>query len=481
MSFITKPRCFIGIEITDDESYKIAAIEPEPSKRGWKVVDVKEVRFHESSPLASLNIAKGRDLLIATAFDAKFLLTRPLTMPCTRSKDIEAALEFQAEDLLPYPTSDAIFTFKIKEILEKQAHLIFYAVKKRHLKEHVQLTHNLNTEHIASIPLALASLDQINLNRTKPYCLIHAEGDKGCCAFIENGVLISSHAFDMLKQDFKLTLAALFKVHGKKISSIFMLGEADHTFLTDVAKEFCSDVKPLIPEANLGIADHLFEKFGLAIGIALNATSSSLNFQKKEFSKQNFWQRTKKPLLTTLILSTCFCLSQFGLVKVMTQSKKANIKSALQELFDLKLLNHQKVDNSLETLEKQISDIEKSEGNYKNKFPLISQTPRALDILAWLSTHPSLVDAYGKSLINVISLNYQYERYPMLTRPKDHYLVKVDFAFSTDSSAVARSFHDALVSQNSLVNPKKEVEWRVEKNIYRTSFYLRDKTYYESN
>jgi len=116
-------------------------------------------------------------------------------------------------------------------------------------------------------------------------------------------------------------------------------------------------------------------------------------------------------------------------------------------------------------------------------FPLLPQTPRVSDVLAWLSIHPQVIgDKQGKAAekarIVLESLHYKMVKRPEQNKEKERYQVKIDLEFSAPIPRYAREFHDSLLTPNDFVDSTEEIKWNVEREKYRTSFFLKDKTVY---
>jgi hypothetical protein len=106
--------------------------------------------------------------------------------------------------------------------------------------------------------------------------------------------------------------------------------------------------------------------------------------------------------------------------------------------------------------------------NFDQESPYLLKAPNVSQVLDWLSSK-------GLEIHNF--------RYNLVTGPKintlhDPHLVKVDLEFSSETLS-AREFHQLLVSENELVDSKKEISWdTLENNRYRTTFYLKNRTPY---
>jgi type IV pilus assembly protein PilM len=129
-----------------------------------------------------------------------------------------------------------------------------------------------------------------------------------------------------------------------------------------------------------------------------------------------------------------------------------------------------------------------SQGNWlltslerQTSYPLHPDVPRVSDIIAWLSVQIAEVAKsfpLSTEKFEMQSLYYQLVKHPSKTHPKEHYQVRVDIEFATPSVALARAFHDRLVSTTSCIDTTAEVKWVPGNGKYRASFFLKDKTYY---
>jgi len=117
----------------------------------------------------------------------------------------------------------------------------------------------------------------------------------------------------------------------------------------------------------------------------------------------------------------------------------------------------------------------------QTSYPLQPDVPRLTDTIAWIAQQ---VDDTAKSVplskekFEIQSLRYQLVKHPSKSHPKERYQVRVDLEFSTPSVALARAFHDRLVTQNQCIDLASEVKWTPSNGKYRTSFFLKDKTHY---
>jgi type IV pilus assembly protein PilM len=114
-------------------------------------------------------------------------------------------------------------------------------------------------------------------------------------------------------------------------------------------------------------------------------------------------------------------------------------------------------------------------------YPLQPDVPRITDTIAWLSMQINDV-AQSMHLSNekfeIQTLQYQLIKHPTKNHPKDRYQVRVDLEFISPSIALARAFHDRLVTNTSCIDNASEVKWTPGNGKYRVTFVLKDKTHY---
>lgn len=251
-----------------------------------------------------------------------------------------------------------------------------------------------------------------------------------------------------------------------------------------------------------------FHKFSLPIGLALSAQNSTplmINFRKKELVYATPWKRFLKHLYVfgASALGLAIALYAFGasyyhykenglkskFLSLLTLSQKPfetfesqyEAKFAAERggdtLFTINELDAAGISRRLDYLEKEVRSV-------PDNYPLFPQTPLVSDVLAWITTHPTLTcspdakegDECPSFMIDIFQ--YSMVKRPELNKKNEKYQVKIDLEFSTSSPRLAREFHDALITPNDFIDPKGEIKWNATKGKYRTSFFLKDKTFY---
>jgi len=204
------------------------------------------------------------------------------------------------------------------------------------------------------------------------------------------------------------------------------------------------------------------------------------NLRTKELSFSSPLRHTQKPLL--VILGACLALSAslswYGHTQKQTITHAMNadwkkISQTAQIQGEEEALSSQEI---VENAEQLLDSLEK-----KALFPLHPNIPLVSDLLSWLSEQVSLSAQKHESNRDKIvlqNLHYVLVKRPNKKNPKERYQVRVDLELDSSSVALARSFHDTLLSKNDFVDPIGGVKWSEANGKYSTSFFLKDKTFY---
>lgn len=317
---------------------------------------------------------------------------------------------------------------------------------------------------------------------------------------------------DVLRTSVMRTVYGLAKqLRGKEVNDILIVGPG--ASMGGLAEMLAASLKknlvPLKLEAaagNVTLAE--LQTFALPIGEALCALpgeKEQVNFRDGEFAYSDPWKRMKKPLAiyVLLCLAAAAALVLFGKAYVAYQEaeirkeyldllgvmnkpfdvfeKELVAKGPLEKVGEVvgnpKELTPEDIRLRLGALDKEISAT-------PQLYPLLPNIPLVSDVLAWLTNHPSFTStAEGEDVfpgLQIESFNYTVVKRPEPTKKQDKYQVKVELEFSGPTPKMAREFHDALIAPNEIVDPKGEIKWSSNKDRYRTSFFLKDKTVYNS-
>lgn len=484
MSFFPRPPLYVGIEKTSS-FLKIASLQV---RRGrWEIVDLKEIPV--TSDVKQLDIPSQESICISI-LESREILSRSLELPLTQDKDIAAALEFQVEPLLPYPIDKAVLQFLKAERQPLGTLITLLSARKDHLQEHLDGLKKLNIEPeiVTAIPIALAALTE-ELSPTKEaLCVVYLGETLSSCLLVQEGKLLASRSFDgdgeRLEHEIcKSVLAFASSFKNKKISSVLLLGNG-HAFAEKLERLIGTPVS--VPSHPL-LSKDTIQKYGIALGAALASLPKKgrvhFNFRQKEFAYPYPLKRYKKPLLTYFLTMFLCASALFFFGRSYLNRQELELKQhylSLLSLTETKPEDPQAsiVQHSAKELAQNLLRLQEKIGKHTETFPLQPNVPSVSDVLAWLSNHPQIVDENGVARIDIENFDYRMIHLPNLSKKNEHYQLKIKLLFSATSPSAARAFHDALLASNPFVDPKKEVEWNMERGKYSVSFYAKDKTRY---
>lgn len=323
-----------------------------------------------------------------------------------------------------------------------------------------------------------------------------------------------AEAVEEMRMDVVRTLYALSKqAKGDEVSQILLTGEG--AALNNLGAILCQSLqKPLIipatdPQFNLTPSD--LQKYAIPIGAALTALphyKQQINFRQQEIAYPNPWRRYKN--IMGIYISACLCLAAafYFLSNAYVTYRVDELRQQYADLLEYLHKPYAEFEKEFDAKAtgKKVSELNEvppikslSEADLTNRlryldntlqsspyyYPLLPNVPTVSDVLAWLSTHPTVVAKDPKTgalkpLLQIESFNYTLVKRPDQTKKQEKYQVKVEIEFSSPTPKLAREFHDALIAPNTLVDPKGEVKWSTNRGLYRASFFLKDKTAYPS-
>lgn len=523
----------------DEETIKAVAI---LRSKGLIIIDrmieISDVKPLDSSPDFKAIEKLGAERLSITALSGEDLLLRRLKLKIVKQKEIDEVFLFQAEPMLPYPIESALLDKWIVEQQADQTTVAFLSTKKANLQTHLERLEEwgMDPESVSAYPVALAALAQFYSENASLKLVIDIEKSHITCALIKEGKLLASHEIPSGWLSLYQARVDAQEVNPPSLQEFFT-AEIDtelKDFLQEIVwnalalqKETKSKEPPLLlitgEGANIsGLQNKIgraleitpsafttpcaidqFNRFALALGLALTglpAFKEKINFRQDEYAYKTPWKRFKRPLI---LIASLGCILAFS-IYLFTQSYTHYREDQLRERF-LTLLSiaqkpydefekqyEQKTgiasdkeplpiqDLNAEALTDRLDALDRQIRLLPDTFPLFPNTPRVSDLLAWLSSHPSLQCIQGQDCpqVSIEALSYTMVKRPEMNKKNEKYQVKIDLEFSTSSPTVAREFHDALISPNDFIDPKGEIKWNATKGKYRTSFFLRDKTFY---
>lgn len=304
------------------------------------------------------------------------------------------------------------------------------------------------------------------------------------------------------------SLAKQFK--GREVNDIILTGPG--ATLDMLPEILCSQLNKTIlllkEDPEFGATKKQLLNYALPIGEALSALpgcTNQINFRLQEFLYPEPWKRIKKPITLYFLLCLGIAISLFLFGKAYTSYQEGKLRQ--QYLHLLNMMNKpyttfekelagktysgnpnsetlNVADLSLDQIKNRLGILQKELKATPQTFPLQPNIPLVSDVLAWISSHPNFIgkkqddtkDISGSMQIK--SFNYTIVKRPDPTKKQERYQVKVEMEFSSPTPKMAREFHDALIAPNDMVDSKGEIKWNSNRDLYRTSFFLKDKTAY---
>lgn len=317
-------------------------------------------------------------------------------------------------------------------------------------------------------------------------------------------------AVETLRLNITRTVFALAKASkNKDIDEIMITGPG--TLIGGLIEAYSASLNKIERQVNSNLninssrEDLLF--YALPIGEALSGlpnVQDQINFRSQEFAYPEPWKRLKTPLLqyfaclflvavAIVIFGKAYVLYEEGETKrhylelLVAMNKPYNEfekeyknKTNRQDIAsDSETLPLSKL--SLKDIENRLAILEKDIQSTPQIFPLKPNAPLAIDTLTWILNQFNLVEnkeAGNEESFHIEAFSYTMVKRPEPSKKQEKYQIKVELEFSSLKPKLAREFHDILIAPNDIVDPKGEIKWGSNKDLYRTSFYLKDKTPY---
>lgn len=312
---------------------------------------------------------------IATSLEPADVLIRQIELPLIKDRDIQSALSFQIEPLLPYPVEEAVLSSQLISQNQDHSKLLVFAAQKSFLQKHLSET-PLNPDLIGCIQGALAEFGRLYFPSDKSFLIIHMQNYWTTGLFMQGNKLISSynhpeglhliyeaHRQSPLVKDLPLenldfqhpdwqNSPPLQEAIKKLQQGVTRIGFAlakdtphstiDGIILTGSINQFESISSviveplklPLLLESAFKTPDYSAAEqrlYGVSIGLASCALQNKEpNFRKHDFSHPNPWKRLKMPILSYFALSVCLAIvfyffSTFYLKNHANQLKQAYV------------------------------------------------------------------------------------------------------------------------------------------------------------
>lgn len=436
---------------------------------------------------------------IVSGLSAKDFLIRPMRLKVSSGRHVEEAIAFQSEAISNFDPADILCIPQIQKRDKEGVEALLFTVPREGLKKHLEELAGLaiDPDRVSTVPSALCHFVRWKFPKLLDAFIIHLGSTETSCTLMEDGQLKKAHA---IGGGVEKLLSALFEDRKKillkkeiegaaKQIDLLLLKSGLNPHLTANLNElrqeigkafysFCREAKrEVIFTGRLDAFIHLQEflmesgnwpltveeqKFAVPIGLGLEQISKTkpLQLRREEFFPQKNWARMGTYALILLIGSILLSGAIFGLGMRSSGMRKG-------EMFhSLGVCNEEQIDSWITSIEKN-----------NKEYPYILQTPKVIEMLAWLSSHPLLEELKKEGdPIEIQEIHYQLVTFPTTDSPKEPYLAKVDLEFQFKSPMNGRKFHEALRKGDEQVNPNLEISWDVLENGYRATFFLKNRS-----
>lgn len=416
--------------------------------------------------------------ILCTGIEGYDVLVRSCYLPLTKEKDIDAALTFQAEPLLPYSVEQAFLARQTLQGDNEGTNITFFAVRKDLVEKHLEQWRpfKIEPENVSCIQVALCRFGKYALSTEKPFLIFHFTEKFITGVLVKDGKLLASYThaegLNLFTQGQKPLLESdqespteiasfpiealnriqqiLIKIHyalskevkGETLEGVLLTG--DIMTKPQAAQLITQQLGlPLLQcqESADRLSSEKKQEYAVPIGLAIDAQVSkeAINFRQQEFSYPYPWRRVKGPLVCYFILlsflaATLYIFGHHYLLYKEDQLRQDYVDllatmSKSYENFEgaflaKNALAREKTNGEIvdikhlnrEDLLERLAFLQKDLHSTPDSFPLFANIPRVSDVLAWLSQHPYVVERDENGQLQQ-RLQLENFSYTMLKRP----------------------------------------------------------------
>lgn len=446
-----------------------------------------------------------------SVFSSIKTLVRPLFVGPIKRNELESALPFEIEPLLPYPIEKCVIDKVNLETNESGRTLQVFAAAKEDIQSHLDANsaEGIDAEICTPKACALAHFSKLFFPERHAQILIDIDSTETTIVLASNGkphqarshptglgtLALSEESLPELHVYLRELARILLSFENSDELPILFTGSATKnpellqliaTFLQrnqDALTDIPQGVR-LAPDVDQESICLYASSIGAALAPGyLEKDMQSVNFRTGEFAPRSIWKRYKPELMAYFTLSILCTIALF--IYGHIELSKQNIQ-LLKKYNELLIALEKPLQTDPHTnIEQELFLLEPTLQRASDEIALHPDVPRVSDLLSWLANHPNVSvkindngDTHNLQLEN---LTYVMVKRPEKGKTKEHYQVRVDLEFSSPSPTLAREFHDALLAPNQFVDSKNELKWSVQRGRYKASFFLKDRTQYPQN
>ncbi len=491
---------------------------------------ISELGSFSINDVKPLDIEIEKETTVVLCILANSVLVRPLDLPVVKEKDIERTFRFQLEPQLPFSIDEAVIEKILLSKTKNSCQLLTFSCHKPEIEKilHLASTFQIDPEILVPKPLSLYAFHQSFSDLSSVLYAIDVQQEESTCLLFIDGLLIQARSLvygiknlemafssipDNIEQEQKIELL-LPQLHEffKELKRILLTFELivskvkpDYTqkelsltgpivrygVLKDVLTKFLECEQKDFHFENCIFKEGILKEAVIAnassVGAAILQSSfwikkHDVNFRRNEFQYIDQFKKWKNPLLTYCSIAFVLFLTSLFFGNILIGKKTKHIEQSLENVVSILYPENQRDSlKGIEDIQGKIENIEAECRKSYEVFPLEPDIPLVYDVLSWLAKRPQMQNPGSESDRMVLqNFSYLLVKRPEKGRVSEHYQVQVFVEFSCSDPMLARQFHEDLLKPNDFIDPKGEIGWTQNKNLYRTSFYLKDRTNYSN-
>lgn len=411
-----------------------------------------------------------------TALSAEKSVVRQFPLKITSKRTIRSLLPLQAETVVPFSPEETILFSALSPVKDQKRSSFLCATSFSHLESHIQSWQNIgiDPDQVCSASSALARFAHFYVPNHPSFFLLHIGAEQTSWIVQKDRQTLFSFSFPLGVSSLSKepSLLKSYQNHLQKIAGFLREKEIDLSSFPHLYTGIFSSFPQLtaLLETELGPSLHVEKdpqllRFALPLGAALEGVSQDANrvqFRQKQFSSKSQQKQDKKGRL--LFALCCLGLSLFLFLAdhfvSLYETKKAE-----QRIFSL-LQKELPLNEGIAALEAATQEKTLSSS-------LLPTAPKVSDLLEWASTQPQLNALDKRNHLEIAKIRYVIEKMPTLFSAEKSMQAFVEMEIFSSSPHLAREFHQSLLKGDYLVNEKKEISWKGQRNTYWTKFYVK--------
>lgn len=404
-----------------------------------------------------------KNVQIASIAGAEATLIKEKKLSNASKKDIQDAIPFQIEELIPYPEKEVKTSVKVFYMGKEGALLQVVGIQKKDLEEHLKILkeQKIEPEFVGNEVLALMEASHFLSENTRKKAIFYLGEEKALFIVCQEERILFSYVIPFSAKD--SFPAESTPTHSptliKFMNRLIALKEEKKLFVDSDTPLFVFSkqmgIKKWIagglqlPLAMLPSDTQKDNTYVLALGAALQAAKKKHNLRTEEFLAPQLQVRKKSLLLQSMTYSLACSL----LILVFSLGWKYFEEKRLSKLY-AEITEEPLRHKSFDKLEEDILFCTQKIKKEKVQFTLLNTFPTVSDVLAYLSNHPILCerDPISGQGVEMISFHYNFPSENTLTDPK----VEVRFLFP--NADLLKSFSQKLETEENFINKSKSIQ-----------------------